>query len=422
MQQLGLVDAVWTEDGDAFMFGCDVLIKFHHNSNKSKTEFKVFETGSIQRSEPCLNQDGFILHAILAGGDYNMTGLKNMGQKGFLKAAKEGLASSLCKSNKSNITGWRDELMAYLDASNIKISVPLDFPSYENLKNYRSPLVSSRQNLERNFPKTWSDPLPEDTLQDFLIAKFTFDAERYVKYIVPLIIVRDLMMAQSQGEVESTGGSRNRSAKRFQVQIPPINRRKKQLPGLVEATFLVQPATSLDLAAWAKVPRQKEKFYVTPRAETLRTLEWIVKPAALPIGMKAFVTPTPRTPLATGAINVDVSKKRKSANSVGSSKPLKRPKTTAQTPNTLDNFIKRSSLSQSSATPPSASPSLGKTRKGSPKSNRPIGTAQMNKRSMLNLKTAKSQVSPPSSQTKGEIGELSSPIRPFKFPKTLSED
>lgn len=36
LQQLGLVDAVWTEDGDALMFGCTVLLRFHHEMKGSK--------------------------------------------------------------------------------------------------------------------------------------------------------------------------------------------------------------------------------------------------------------------------------------------------------------------------------------------------------------------------------------------------
>jgi len=407
MQKRGLVDAVWTEDGDAFMFGCDVLIKFHYSSNKSKnkskTEFKVFETRTIQSSEPSLNQEGFVLHAILAGGDYNMTGLMNMGQKGFLKAAREGLAISLCKSNESSITDWRNDLVAYLDASNVKIVVPSDFPSYENLKDYRSPLVSNWQSLEKSFPRTWSDPLDEDALQDFLIAKFGFDAEGYVKHILPLIVARDLVAENilSLRQEEAMDVNWERNAKRFQIQIPLIKSGKKQLPALVEAKFSVRQATSLDIAAWTRVPKQDGKFYVAPKMETLRTLEWIVKPAALPTGMKAFVTPTPRTPLATTSHNIDLSRKRKAGNDIGGSKASKRQKPEGKTPNTLDNFIKRSSYSQSSATPPASSPSMGKARKGSPKSSRVIGATKTNERLMLNLKMGKSQVSPSSSQIKG---------------------
>lgn len=44
MEELGIVDAVWSDDGDVFMFGCKRLFRFHKESERnSKTHISLFE-------------------------------------------------------------------------------------------------------------------------------------------------------------------------------------------------------------------------------------------------------------------------------------------------------------------------------------------------------------------------------------------
>jgi Holliday junction resolvase YEN1 len=60
LQKRGIVDAVWTEDGDAFMFGCSILIRFHYEKkngslSKSNTHFRVYRAEDIPKRLPGLD-------------------------------------------------------------------------------------------------------------------------------------------------------------------------------------------------------------------------------------------------------------------------------------------------------------------------------------------------------------------------------
>jgi Holliday junction resolvase YEN1 len=92
LQQLGVVDAVWSDDADSLMFGCTMLIRDHRPKDPKKTEAKedirlvdVFDTTTIEQQFG-LTQSGILLFVILAGGDYNTKGLENCGPVAALEA------------------------------------------------------------------------------------------------------------------------------------------------------------------------------------------------------------------------------------------------------------------------------------------------------------------------------------------------
>jgi Holliday junction resolvase YEN1 len=111
LQQEGIVDAVWTDDGDALMFGTTMLIKTHYEraAPKSKTHVKAFRADDIKRDYG-LDQDGFMLFALLVGGDYEIQGLPGCGPKITLKLAKERLGRSLRECLNAEIHVWRRQL------------------------------------------------------------------------------------------------------------------------------------------------------------------------------------------------------------------------------------------------------------------------------------------------------------------------
>lgn len=74
LQQRGVVDAVWSDDGDALMFGCRTLIKQHKvGKDRVKDQVRVYTAESIlERFD--LDQDSLVLFATLCGGDYDTQG------------------------------------------------------------------------------------------------------------------------------------------------------------------------------------------------------------------------------------------------------------------------------------------------------------------------------------------------------------
>ncbi|TKA64300.1 hypothetical protein B0A55_09775, partial [Friedmanniomyces simplex] len=66
-KKCGVVDAVWADDGDAFMFGATTLIKQHKvNNERVKDHVKVFTADAIRRKLD-FDADSFMLFALLSG-------------------------------------------------------------------------------------------------------------------------------------------------------------------------------------------------------------------------------------------------------------------------------------------------------------------------------------------------------------------
>lgn len=109
LQKLGIVDAVWSGDSDAFMFGCTILWKFYSDKrgNQSFKSNEAIEKYTSNRN--ILSREGIVLFALLSGCDYTPdigVGLQGVGiQKAFpiAKAADaSGLARSMCDTFTAN--------------------------------------------------------------------------------------------------------------------------------------------------------------------------------------------------------------------------------------------------------------------------------------------------------------------------------
>jgi holliday junction resolvase YEN1 len=154
LERAGLVDAVWTEDSDAFLYGAQDVVRFHHESQAPKptngeasrdngAKLKDFDAKSpiskthvqLLRAED-LGLEGDVCHAlalyaILAGGDYS-NGLPGIGPKKakveLLKKTNndETLATALfraSKEGKSALIEWSQE---FRKVTQFKIRDPAD--------------------------------------------------------------------------------------------------------------------------------------------------------------------------------------------------------------------------------------------------------------------------------------------------------
>ncbi|KAJ8111400.1 hypothetical protein OPT61_g5997 [Boeremia exigua] len=97
---------------------------------------------------------GFVLFAMLAGGDYHEAGLPGCGAGIALSAVKEGgLAQSLCACrNQRECTEWSFPLDAFLGSRPRarNLSVPANFPDYKILQKYYRPKVTDDELLMAN--------------------------------------------------------------------------------------------------------------------------------------------------------------------------------------------------------------------------------------------------------------------------------
>lgn len=138
LQRAGLVDAVWSEDGDSLMFGCGVLISNHRTPNakkaggteKSRDLVRVHRAQDIER-EFGLDVNGLVMFAMLSGGDYDITALPGCGPKYAAKAAHKdlGLAAELSVvQSQSACHVWSRKLEQALRDLGKLITVPAGFP------------------------------------------------------------------------------------------------------------------------------------------------------------------------------------------------------------------------------------------------------------------------------------------------------
>ncbi|KAK7027621.1 hypothetical protein R3P38DRAFT_3315205 [Favolaschia claudopus] len=130
MNKLGFIDAVITEDSDAFIFGAD-----------------------------CLDEDGLLLYVLLAGGDYDdgvpgcgAVNAQALARCGFGQRLRQILVSYAGKLRDRELAVWRDQIRAELrtNASNLlknkqaKLAkqIPDSFPSSRVVDLYTSPYTS----------------------------------------------------------------------------------------------------------------------------------------------------------------------------------------------------------------------------------------------------------------------------------------
>ena len=255
MERASIADAVWSEEGDAILYGCSNLIRFHYEegNKKSKAQFRLYETAKISRTLPGMDREGFVLHEILSG-------LRFFGTKQTLETVQHrDLRSSLCQiSKEQQLPAWRQRLVQCLKG--IKIDVPLDFPAYSDVEKYSKPRISSPETLSpfRELPNVAID---EEKLKNFLLQTLDFKAEKYVKWIVPVLVVRHLL--QTKPGKESLND-------RFKLELTSPARDSRQ-----SATFLLSEATSLDMSTYPPTLAHTN-FGIDHRAK-LETLPYILE-------------------------------------------------------------------------------------------------------------------------------------------------
>lgn len=118
MERLGTVGAVFSEDSDAFMYGCHTLVCFYRGPDgkgpKSKEKVNVYQAATMWKGD-ALTQGEILLFALLVGNDYdNGQGLPGCGMETAKDIVKQpGLVDSLAcisTSPDQDLKVWRGKL------------------------------------------------------------------------------------------------------------------------------------------------------------------------------------------------------------------------------------------------------------------------------------------------------------------------
>lgn len=199
LQQEGIVDAVWSEDGDTLMFGCDFLIRTHREGEKgakSQTHVGVYRAEDVKEKSG-LDQKGLILFAILNGGDYAGK-LPGCGPGAALEAARSDLREDVhANMDPYELGAWRSKLQDFLSSARSSgtrnITVPPNFPDQKAVSNYCKPMVSSSAQLATLFNEPihrWGRSIDETDLKRFAHEMFNIYGAAYEKHIEPIYFVR----------------------------------------------------------------------------------------------------------------------------------------------------------------------------------------------------------------------------------------
>ncbi|KAK3655209.1 hypothetical protein LTR56_003630 [Elasticomyces elasticus] len=233
MQKRGLVDAVWTDDGDAFMFGATVVIKAHKiGKDRVKDHIKVF-TAERLRNRLNFDADSFILFALLSGGDYCTKGLPGCGPQ---TARLE-----------NQLPIWREALKKLLRLHRNSAEVPAGFPEFKALENYRDPIISTPEQLDdlRGLRQGWDRPIDQRKLRILLRDRFHFGTREYLKHIAPTYLARALARATPEQRVENL---------QYEVVLKRTQKRKtadgEGAPpkAMRKIMFLAAPAVEINLS------------------------------------------------------------------------------------------------------------------------------------------------------------------------------
>jgi hypothetical protein len=279
MEMEGVVDGVWSEDGDCLAFGCQTLIKSYFeiqpstgkrdSVRKSFKLFRVYKLEDLARQYPGMDREGFILYAILNGRPNNVGELYNLGPQDVLNAAGHGLGRSLCAASRSgkDLRQWATDFAGYLQDTGSNIEIPPEFPRWEHVQDYLNPVASTPE-VFLDLPQS-RDPSPDEALFSFLVDKFQWSIDQWVKYAVPSRIVQSLLATEE-------GKESQHDCLKLECDL------KKKSSKKAKATFLICKATSLDVSA----------LYETKGV--LETLPWILRKANFndqPSIASYFITP-----------------------------------------------------------------------------------------------------------------------------------
>ncbi|OCH90241.1 PIN domain-like protein, partial [Obba rivulosa] len=174
LNRTGVIDAIMTDDVDAFVFGARTIIRnpsltltgnkcnpaLNSEGKASKYHVMVYTAEQILvHPDVAMSRGGLILFALLSGGDYS-PGLKGFGPQIAHGLARCGFGDRLLAAYEDqsgigfhqSLRSWRAEInlelhtnaRGFLLRRYPSLSLPENFPDQQVLENYANPMCSAR--------------------------------------------------------------------------------------------------------------------------------------------------------------------------------------------------------------------------------------------------------------------------------------
>ncbi|GAB7354544.1 hypothetical protein MBLNU459_g5002t3 [Dothideomycetes sp. NU459] len=249
LEGLGIVDGVYSDDSDTLMFGCKLLIRDHRvgpgkGAKKSDTHVRVYRADKVLENYG-LDRAALVLFALLSGGDYDAKGLQGCGAVAAHEAAKfDGgrLGKMLMVIPLSDLHLCTEELRIYFGSlPSRRLQVPDGYPRELHVRNYRSPRVSTPEQIHslRCLRHGWNKDVDEGKLRNFLRDRFNIWTKGYIKHVIPTFLVRALANTAS----DETGNNAVFGIK----MVPRRGKAAQNVQHDRRITFNAQVCTNLDL-------------------------------------------------------------------------------------------------------------------------------------------------------------------------------
>ncbi|KAI6890763.1 hypothetical protein KC318_g14420 [Hortaea werneckii] len=206
LEQRGVVDAVWADDGDAFMFGCQTLIKQHKVDGQRIKDYVRIYRAEIILKKCDLDRDSLILFAMLAGGDYDTQGLRGCGPKTAAKASRTeyGVANKARDIHKypQRVELWRQALDHVLTLSGSSVEISTSFPYQKALGNYLYPNISPPEVLDnlRALRSGWDQKIDQSKLRKLLRDRFNMWTKGFINHFAPIYLLKRTRKAKDDTE------------------------------------------------------------------------------------------------------------------------------------------------------------------------------------------------------------------------------
>ncbi|KIJ11021.1 hypothetical protein PAXINDRAFT_85124, partial [Paxillus involutus ATCC 200175] len=210
MNKDGVINAVMTDDSDAFVFGAPTVLR--NSSLNSDDSIRLYTADAIKdRVCKSLHGEAFALFALCCGGDYDK-GLRGCGNGTALGLVRCGLGTGLCRAYTRSrdvadaLRCWRQELANHLAHDPTKMigrlhpslaaSLPDAFPPLNLVELYLHPVITHVNNLAIS-----GDPQPPDTpalaavMQELLGWEDTAKMlETFCSTIWPAVVLKEILL------------------------------------------------------------------------------------------------------------------------------------------------------------------------------------------------------------------------------------
>jgi 5'-3' exonuclease len=177
MERAGVVDAVLTRDGDAFVFGARRVLR-KLDAKQKVAMVREFRMEDLEAARPGLRRVDMFLVAMMAGGDYD-EGVRGCGARIAVEAARQFFGSQLVaqmkRDDSESMKRWKESLVDALRnnprgkfsqkwvAVANAVAANKTFPSKTIAKYYLEPLVSD----DLTGPINWTKPTPIHLFREF---------------------------------------------------------------------------------------------------------------------------------------------------------------------------------------------------------------------------------------------------------------